>query len=285
MTIVARTPGAMRRLALAWRRQGRTIGLVPTMGALHSGHASLIERAARENDRVVVSIFVNPKQFGPNEDFARYPRAFASDRRLCARAGAHAVYHPQVAAMYPEGFSTSVKVHGLSELLCGAFRPGHFEGVATVVLKLLEAVGPDRSYFGEKDYQQLVIIKTMARDLDLPGAIVGCPIIRERDGLALSSRNRYLAPQERAWAAELNAALRLAVKALRAGASPRQAEASAKRHLVKSIPLIRIDYVSVVDAKTLLPAGRPQEKRRKIRVLAAVRLGNTRLIDNLATSC
>lgn len=284
MIPTARTPAAMSRLSAAWRGKGLRVGLVPTMGALHEGHASLIRRARRECDRVVVSLFVNPLQFGPKEDFSRYPRAFAADRRLCAAAGADALYHPSAPAMYPIGFRTSVEVAGLSDVLCGAFRPGHFKGVATVVLKLLETVRPQRSYFGEKDYQQLVILKTMARDLGLPGAIVGCPLIREKDGLALSSRNIYLSPEERTNALHLSTGLRLAVENIKKGGTPKRAEALARQEISK-IPKVKIDYVSVVDAKTLIPARRPEGRASALRILAAIKVGNTRLIDNLPVSC
>lgn len=256
--IVLRSPAALRR----WRAGQRgSVGLVPTMGALHEGHASLIRRARRECGKVVVSIFVNPTQFGPNEDYARYPRAFAADKALCAAAGADAVYAPDAAAMYPEGFKTSVEVGGLSTILEGAIRPGHFKGVATVVLKLLGAASPTRAYFGEKDYQQLLVIKTMVRDLDLPVKIVGCPIVREKDGLALSSRNRYLSPDERRRAAALNRAL--------ATGDPAEA-----RRLLAGYEL---DYVVLVDAHTLKEAT-PRTRRK--RILGAIRLGRTRLIDN-----
>lgn len=275
------SPAAIRRLSSLWRKKGLRVGFVPTMGALHEGHASLIRRARRDNDRVVVSIFVNPTQFAPSEDFKRYPRTFAADRRLCAQAGADAIYHPSASAVYPAGHRTVVSVEGLSSRLCGAFRPGHFQGVATVVLKLLETLRPFRAYFGEKDYQQLVIIKTLARDLSLECAIIGCPTVREKDGLALSSRNRYLDSKQRAWSSRLSAGLRLGAAAVRAGAAPRRAEAVARREILK-IPGVRIDYVSLVEAATLEPAKRCLGS---LRLLAAVRLGRTRLIDNVAVAC
>lgn len=281
MLKVVRAPAAMRRLSEEWRRRGLKVGLVPTMGALHEGHASLVRRAARECGRVAVSIFVNPTQFGPNEDFSRYPRTFAADKALCRAAGAHAIYHPSPEAMYPEGFSTTVSVKGVSEGLCGAFRPGHFAGVATVVLKLLNAAAPDRAYFGEKDYQQLAVIRRMAADLDLPCAIVGCPIVREKDGLALSSRNRYLSAEERRQAVKLSAALRAGAGALKGGASPRAARAAMLK-VLRDIPGARIDYAEIVRADTLAPAASADGR---LRLLTAVRLGNTRLIDNLPVSC
>jgi pantoate--beta-alanine ligase len=240
------------------------------MGALHAGHASLIRRARRENDRVVVSIFVNPAQFGPNEDFNRYPRAFAADRKLCAGCGADAIYHPSVAQVYPEGFGTFVEPPAsLANVLEGEFRPGHFRGVATVVLKLLETVRPARAYFGEKDWQQLAVVRRMAADLDLDAKIIGCPTIRDADGLALSSRNAYLSAEERAAAPRIHEALKLG-----------DARAAAAR-IRAALPGARIDYVRLVDAVTLVPRG---PKTRALRLLAAVRVGRTRLIDNVPVS-
>ncbi|UPT76117.1 MAG: pantoate--beta-alanine ligase [Elusimicrobiota bacterium] len=202
-----RTKGALAALVAGWRRKGLSVGFVPTMGALHAGHAELVRRAARENDRVVVSVFVNPKQFGPNEDYGRYPRALPADRRLVSAAGAAAVYAPSADEMYPKGFTTHVEVEGLSDLYCGKYRPGHFRGVATVVLKLFNRVRPDRAYFGEKDWQQVRVLETMVRDLDVPVEIVRVPTVREGDGLALSSRNAYLSADQRAAAPALRRAL------------------------------------------------------------------------------
>lgn len=272
---VASTKKAMVALARRWARQGRSIGFVPTMGSLHEGHASLIRRARKENARVAVSIFVNPKQFGPDEDYARYPRSFAADRRLCAAAGADAIYHPTVEQVYPPGFASSVEVAGLSERLCGAFRPGHFRGVATVVLKLLETVRPTRAYFGEKDFQQLVIVRRMADDLDLDCRIVGCPTVREKDGLALSSRNAYLSDEERGAAPAIRAALELGAKLWTEG-KPRERVEAAVKETLAALGSATIDYASVVDPETLAEPTGP-----RARLLAAVRLGRTRLIDNL----
>jgi pantoate--beta-alanine ligase len=264
--IVAKTPGAMAACSARWRASKKTVGLVPTMGALHEGHASLIRRARKDCDKVAVSIFVNPAQFGPNEDYTRYPRTFAADQKLCAQAGADAIYAPAAGDVYPEGFKTDVEVGGgLSTTLEGAVRPGHFKGVATVVLKLFNAASPHLAYFGEKDWQQLQVIRTMARDLDLPIKIIGCPIIREKDGLALSSRNRYLSAPDRAKAGAL-------YQSLKTG-SPQKARA-----LLEAVPGLSIDYLALVDADTLKEAG-PQTRRR--RFLGAVRLGGTRLIDNV----
>ena len=226
------SPAAMRRLSARWRARGLSVGFVPTMGALHRGHLSLVERARAENDRVVVSVFVNPTQFGPQEDFSRYPRPFRRDASLCRKAGADALYHPAPGVMYPPGFSTFVEIPDLSAPLCGRSRPGHFRGVATVVLKLLNQVSPDRLYLGEKDFQQLTVLRRMVRDLDLPVAVRGCRIHRERDGLAMSSRNAYLTPQERALAPRLRAALGLCAAAARRGSGrgPRRGTPRPARH-------------------------------------------------------
>lgn len=277
MTIL-RAPGAMRRLVMGWRRRRLSVGFVPTMGALHRGHLSLIRRARRENDRVVTSIFVNPLQFGPGEDYLRYPRPLSRDRSLCRGAGVDALYLPAAAVMVPDGFRTTVEVRELSDRLCGAFRPGHFRGVATAVLKLLNAVMPDRAYFGEKDFQQWVILGRMVRDLDMPVSIVSCPTVREEDGLALSSRNVYLDPRERAWAAALNRTLRFGAElARRPGARRRAVEGRMRRELLK-LRDTAVDYAAVVDASTLEP---PQKLEGKLRIAAAVRIGRTRLIDNI----
>lgn len=280
--IVARAKKTLKPLVTRWKAARLSIGFVPTMGALHAGHASLIKRARRECDKVVVSIFVNPTQFGPKEDLSRYPRPFAKDKKLCASLGVDAVYHPPTNGMYPNGFSSFVEVEGLSEVLCGKFRPGHFRGVATVVLKLFETIQPDRAYFGEKDYQQLAIIRKMTRDLDLPVRVIGCPTVREKDGLALSSRNAYLTPAERAVAPLLHQALEEGRRlAERRGGTRAGVERLVKREICR-IPGARVEYASLVDAETLLPARRLQGR---LRLLAAMRLGRARLIDNLPVSC
>lgn len=281
MRIVVRQ-AEMAALARRWQLNGESVGFVPTMGALHEGHASLIRRARKENRRVVVSIFVNPKQFGPNEDYSRYPRTFPADAKLCKDSGADVVYHPDVEQVYPPGFTTFVEVPGLQEPLCGRFRPGHFRGVATVVLKLLETTRPTRAYFGEKDWQQLAIIRRMALDLDLGATIVGCPIVRERDGLALSSRNVYLHPNERQAAPVIYRALTLAQALLKAGKGQKAALARGVREITSLIPDAMIDYFSLVDAESLTPPKRGQT--RGLRLLAAVRVGKTRLIDNVPAS-
>ncbi|MCX5789300.1 MAG: pantoate--beta-alanine ligase [Elusimicrobia bacterium] len=279
---VIRDPSEMAQTCAQWRRRGYRIGFVPTMGALHDGHRSLIQRARRENDRVVVSIFVNPLQFGPNEDYARYPRPFYQDRRVCESTWVDVLFRPSPEEMYPEGFRTGVNVEGLSEKLDGEFRPGHFKGVATVVLKLFQQVGPDKGYFGEKDFQQLVILQRMAEDLDLPVEVVACPTARERDGLALSSRNAYLSAPERAQAPKLQQALQAGAQAaVRSRAKPHDVVRRARR-LLQSIPGASIDYVRLVDEATLDDAER---LRGRLRLLAAIRLGRTRLIDNIPVIC
>jgi pantoate--beta-alanine ligase len=255
-----------------WRRDGLTIGLVPTMGALHTGHLSLVESACRENDRVVVSIFVNPIQFGPSEDFERYPRDPERDADLLAKAGVDAIYRPTVAAMYPSGSSTRIHVAEVSEPLEGQARLGHFDGVATVVAKLFTAVEPDRAYFGQKDAQQVAVVKRMARDLDFPVEIRVCPTVREPDGLALSSRNAYLTIEERKAAASLSSALRLAANAYaRGGRQPERLKQTLRERLDEE-PLAQVEYAELVDPETFIAPG-------SLAVLA-VRIGRTRLIDN-----
>lgn len=255
-----------------WRVEGKSIGLVPTMGALHAGHLSLVERARQENDVVVVSVFVNPIQFGPGEDFERYPRDFARDSALLAMAGAGAVYRPSVEAMYPQGASTRVLVHGVSEPLEGTARPGHFEGVATVVTKLFAAVQPDRAYFGQKDAQQVAVVKRLAADLDLGVDIVVAPTVREPGGLAMSSRNAYLDPEERKAAAALSDALRLAAEAYASGERGPEALSAVLRSRLEAEPLVAIDYAEIVDPATFRKPG-------SLAVVAA-KIGRTRLIDN-----
>jgi len=259
------------------RRAGHGVGLVPTMGALHDGHLSLV-RAARERDGwVAVSLFVNPTQFGPQEVLAKYPRTLEADAALCDAAGVDLIFAPAAQEVYPEGFATTVHVAGVTQRLEGEFRPGHFDGVATVVCKLLQIAQPDRAYFGRKDYQQLAVIRRMAADLNLPVEIVGCPTIREADGLALSSRNRYLSAEERAAAPALYRALQAGAEVLRSGGSGEGAAARAKETLA-STPLFRVQYLEVVDSETLAPhphAGLPAV------LMAAAMLGATRLIDNL----
>jgi pantoate--beta-alanine ligase len=272
-----RDPAALARLVTGWRARRLSVGFVPTMGALHDGHAELVRRAAAENDRVIASVFVNPLQFGPHEDYGRYPRALPADRRLVAAAGAAAVYAPSAARMYPHGFRTHVEVEGLSDLYCGKFRPGHFRGVATVVLKLFNQVRADRAYFGEKDFQQVGILERMVRDLDVPIEIVRVKTVREPDGLARSSRNAYLNSEQRAAAPALRRALLAgAAAARRRGARPAAVAAAVRAALASTA--LKLQYAAVADADTLEPAA---DLRGPRRLLAAAHLGRTRLIDNI----
>ena len=260
------------------KREGKRIGFVPTMGYLHEGHLSLVRCAKRENDIVVVSIFVNPTQFGPNEDYNRYPRDLERDINLLQKEGVDIVFAPSVEDMYPEGYSTYVEETELSRLWEGEFRPGHFRGVCTVVVKLFNIVKPDRAYFGEKDYQQLKVIQKIVKDLNMDIEVVGCPIVREEDGLAMSSRNTYLSPEEREQATAIYKSFLYAEKLIREGLrNPRELEEKIKEFL-KRFPLIeRIDYVAVVNPETLEPA---EEIRGGERILVAVRMPSARLIDN-----
>ena len=275
---VAATTDAVRQAVAAARRRGQTVGLVPTMGALHEGHASLIRAARAETDFVVVSIFVNPTQFGPNEDLARYPRPLEQDLELCGREGADLAFVPEVAAIYPPGFRTYVEVHGLQDVLEGASRPGHFRGVCTVVLKLIHIVRPDVAYFGQKDAQQARIIRQMVRDLDVPLRLRICPMVREADGLALSSRNRYLSPEERGRALALAQALFDARQRVERGERDAAAVQRAARQRIEAVPGVVVDYVAVVDADSFEPVERI---RGNVLIAAAVRIGSTRLIDNV----
>jgi len=260
------------------RAESRIIGLVPTMGALHEGHASLIARAKRECSPLIASIFVNPKQFGPDEDFAKYPRTFESDSEKLRQAGVDTLFAPEAAEIYPKDFSTYVHVEGLSERLEGRSRPGHFRGVTTVVMKLLQIVQPHRAYFGRKDAQQARLITQMARDLNLDSEIVVCPIVREPDRLALSSRNVYLNPEQRKAATILYRALEAAKKELEAGSRDALHLQTSLRRKLDSEPLAAVDYADVVDAETFEPVVRVS---RACYVLLAVFIGKTRLIDNL----
>jgi len=273
-----RTIAQVRRLSRA--AQGKVV-LVPTMGALHAGHTALIDRARRLAGRtglVVVSIFINPTQFGPKEDLARYPRPFAADRRLCVKHGADVIFHPSVDEMYPDGFSTFVDESQVSAPLCGASRPGHFRGVCTVVLKLFTAVEPNAAVFGLKDYQQCAVIRRMVRDLNLPVTLDFLPTVREKDGLALSSRNAYLTPEQRAQAAALRSGLLAAEKAHRAGEN---SVARLRRLVAQKIaesPFARVDYIEALDADSLQPI---RSAERRTVIAAAVLFGSTRLIDNI----
>lgn len=297
---IIRTARAMQRIAARLRAEGKTIGLVPTMGALHAGHRSLIRAARRRTDAVIVSLFVNPLQFGPTEDFRRYPRAFAADARLCRAEGAGWLFAPSATEVYPAGFETSVAVERLSRLFCGKARLGHFRGVTTVVMKLLCLIQPGYAFFGRKDYQQFVIVTRMIRDLGLPVTIVVCPTVREPDGLACSSRNRYLNAAERRAAPALYAALQDGARLIRVGeVRAQRIIAAMRRHLsaadrrvrpvaghsdirpVAGHSDIRVDYLAVVEPGTLEAV---RQVTGPVVLLGAVWAGTTRLIDNLTTS-
>ncbi len=275
---IVRTVADLRRQLAAWRRAGDTVALVPTMGALHAGHLALVRRGRALCDRVVATVFVNPTQFAPHEDFQAYPRDEAGDAARLAGVGAHLMYTPTVAEMYPPGFATAITVAGPSAGLCGAARPQMFPGVALVVTKLLLQVRPDVAVFGEKDYQQLLVIRRLARDLDLGMDIVGVPTVREADGLALSSRNAYLTPAERAAAPELHRALTDAAARIAAGTAPADQALATVRQRLAAAGFGEIDYVELRDADTLEPVTRPE---RPARLLAAAWLGRARLIDNV----
>ncbi len=274
---VTKTVEETRKLVKAWKQEGKSIGLVPTMGFLHEGHASLIKRCREENDIVVVSDFVNPTQFGPNEDLEAYPRDFKRDSELCESLGADLIFHPEPEEMYhdPHAF---VSIDLLSETLCGKTRPIHFKGVCTVVSKLFHIVTPDKAYFGQKDAQQLAIIRKMVQDLNFDIQIVGCPIVREEDGLAKSSRNTYLNAEERKAALCLSKAIRRGMDVIHP-----QADASEvlgeMRAIIEAEPLARIDYVSMVDALTMQPV---EKVEKDVLVAMAVYIGKTRLIDNFS---
>ncbi|MGM0169566.1 pantoate-beta-alanine ligase [Enterococcus sp. AZ135] len=260
-----------------WRQLGQSVGLVPTMGYLHEGHQSLIEKAVKENDHVVVSIFVNPTQFAPNEDLASYPRDLEKDQELCEKAGVRLIFHPEPQEMYPAGFNTYVAAYGTTEVLEGASRPIHFRGVTTVVLKLLQIVQPDRVYFGQKDAQQVAVVQQMVRDLNVPTEIIACPIIREADGLAKSSRNVYLSATERKAALVLSRALGLAKNQLEHGIRDPQLVIQAMVEAINQEPLAKIDYIEVVDQRSLKTVNTIDSP---ILVPIAVYIGKTRLIDN-----
>lgn len=259
------------------RAAGQSVGLVPTMGALHEGHLSLVRRAHSENDFVVVSVFVNPTQFSPDEDFNQYPRDLDQDIRLAAEAGAHLVFAPEVDEMYPPGYCTWVDVEGLTEGLCGATREGHFRGVSTVVAKLFNLCRPDRAYFGQKDAQQLVVIRRMVRDLNMGVEVVACPTVRESDGLALNSRNAYLNPEERAQAALIYTGLRKAEELVAGGEYRADRVEATIREVLLGAPLAEIEYIVVVNVDDLEPLPCLQGD---CLVALAVYFGNTRLIDN-----
>jgi len=271
---IKRVQAAVRDL----RKQGETIGIVPTMGALHAGHLSLIKQARRENDRVIVSIFVNPTQFGPNEDFKKYPRSLRADSLLCKNAGVDIIFHPGVGQVYAKSYKTHVIVEKLSDVLCGEFRPGHFSGVATIVNKLFNIIQPDVAYFGQKDAQQAIIIQQMTRDLNMPVRIRLMPIVREPDGLALSSRNAYLNAEQRADAKVLFEALEKAKTMIKQGTVNSEKIISAMRRIIQKKRSARIQYIEIVDLDELRPVRLIKDK---VLVALAVWIGNTRLIDNI----
>ena len=273
-----RTVADLRAQVRAWRQDGLRVGFVPTMGALHRGHLSLIETALGRADRVVASVFVNPSQFGPNEDFSAYPRQEGTDAGLLAGAGAHLLFAPTVAEMYPPGFATTVTVTGVSAGLCGEVRPGHFAGVATVVTKLLLQALPDVAVFGEKDYQQLQVIRRLVRDLDIPVAVIGAPTVREADGLALSSRNAYLSPEQRAIAPAMFRVLTALAERLRNCDEAAAPLLAAGCEDLRYAGFASVDYLELRDTETLAPLTHAD---RPARLLVAARLGKARLIDNI----
>ena len=278
---IAGTVAEVREQVKQWRKEGLTVGLVPTMGFLHEGHKSLIDRAVKENDRVVVSVFVNPTQFGPNEDFESYPRDMDKDSALCEAAGTSLIFHPEPSEMYLDGYSTFVDMSTLTGGLCGKTRPIHFRGVCTVVSKLFNIVTPDRAYFGQKDAQQLAVIRHMVRDLNFGIEIVGCPIIREEDGLAKSSRNTYLNAEERAAATILSKALKEGKAALESGERDAAKVKQIVTDKINSEKLSKIDYVEIVDWNNLEPVEKVTDD---VLCAVAVYIGKTRLIDNFIFS-
>lgn len=274
---VATTILETRNTVKEWKKQGYTVGLVPTMGFLHEGHASLIKKCREQNDKVVVSVFVNPTQFGPNEDLEAYPRDFEKDKALCESLGADLIFHPEPSEMYdnPKAY---VSINDLSDNLCGKTRPIHFKGVCTVVSKLFHIVTPDRAYFGQKDAQQLAIIKKMVKDLNFDIEIVGCPIVRESDGLAKSSRNTYLNEEERKAALCLSRSVKRGMEIIKEGISAKEVLDEMKK-VINEEPLAKIDYVSMVDALTMEDVDKVEGD---VLVAMAVYIGKTRLIDNFS---
>ena len=274
---IEKTVAGVKAQVRAWKKEGLSVGLVPTMGYLHEGHKSLIERAVKENDRVVVRIFVNPTQFGPTEDLESYPRDLNADSILCEEAGAALIFAPEVSEMYAEDFTTYVNTSGVTAELCGKSRPIHFRGVCTVVNKLFNIATPDRAYFGEKDAQQLAVIRRMVRDLNMNVDIVGCPIIREADGLAKSSRNTYLSPEERQAALVLSRAIKAGKAMVQSGEKDGEKVLDEMKRIISEEPLARIDYVEMVKWDTIEVHHRVDGP---VLVAIAVFIGKTRLIDN-----
>lgn len=277
---IINTPHDLQSVIRPQLSAGRTLGFVPTMGALHEGHLSLVKASLSQNDLTVVSIFVNPTQFGPNEDFGKYPRTLSSDADMLAQAGVHYIYAPSVRDMYPEGNPSEISIHArdMDKVLCGASRPGHFSGVMQVVAKLLHHVSPTRAYFGRKDWQQFSILSRMVSELFFPVEMIGCPIVREADGLAMSSRNRYLNPAERQQALFLSHALREIAAAATEGSSPSEA-LSVVQTLLPQYPLIRLDYAEILQEQNLRPLTLLSQDLRP-RAFIAAWCGTTRLIDN-----
>lgn len=276
-TPIVRTVAALRKKVGAWRKEGKSVALVPTMGSLHEGHLSLVKLARKKADKVIVSIFVNPTQFGAGEDFTTYPRDEKADRDKLSALSIHLIFAPKVTEMYGHGFSSEVSVHGLTEVLCGASRPGHFDGVATVVTKLLLQAAPDIAIFGEKDYQQLLVIRRFVQDLNIPVKIAGGAIVREADGLAMSSRNAYLNSKQRATAPLLNKEMKSAAKKLKVGETSKTVLSQASKNLEKAG--FRLDYLEVRHAQTL--EAIEGKVTGPARLFAAAFLGKTRLIDNI----
>lgn len=274
---VVKTISEVRKIISSWRKEGLSVGLVPTMGFLHEGHQSLIEKSVSQNDRTVVSVFVNPIQFGPNEDLEAYPRDLEHDKALVEKAGGNLIFHPEPSEMYPGHFTSFIDTTETTELLCGAVRPIHFRGVCTVVGKLFNIVCPDRAYFGQKDAQQLATIRRFVRDLNFPIEIIPCPIIREEDGLAKSSRNTYLSPEERQAALILSKSLRLGKEAIENGEDNPQRVINIIKENLSTEPLARIDYVEIVDFENI---QRVEKIEGETLVAIAVYIGKTRLIDN-----
>ncbi|MBE3110106.1 MAG: pantoate--beta-alanine ligase [Acidobacteria bacterium] len=277
MKVVTSVAG-MKALARRWKKEGKSIGFVPTMGYLHKGHLSLVRESKKRADVTVVSIFVNPAQFGPNEDFKKYPRDLEKDSAYLEKGGVDCLFYPDAAEIYPPGYRTYVEVRGLQDRLCGRSRPGHFQGVATVVLKLFDIVGPGFAFFGAKDAQQVLIIAKMAADLDLDIEVVTCPLVRDPDGLALSSRNIFLSPEERTAALVLSISLRWAERAVAAGERDAAKVIAGIRAAIDTEQLARVDYVEAVDPVNLEPLA---EIRGDVLIALAVFIGSTRLIDNV----
>ncbi len=277
MTKVVHEIKEVRDAVKQWRREGLGVGLVPTMGYLHAGHKSLIDRAVKENDRVVVSLFVNPMQFGPNEDLNTYPRDLEADTKLCNASGAHIIFNPEPKEMYADGFCSFVDMTGPTAGLCGKSRPIHFRGVCTVVNKLFNIVTPDRAYFGQKDAQQLSVIRRMVKDLNIPVEIVACPIVREADGLAKSSRNTYLNAEERQAALVLSCAVKMGQDLVEKGERDARKVVEAMKACINAEPLAKIDYVEAVDFQSIQKVDAVENE---VLFAMAVYIGKTRLIDN-----